>query len=201
MKFLLSFCASVLIATVLLGILPVNGEEAIYENTVRLHVIAKSDGDEDQALKLKVRDGILQLLEGELEGVCDSDRAAEIIGGMTDRLEDRAEEVLSENGCNDTVKVEFGIEEYPVRYYEGFALPSGTYRSLRVVIGEGEGHNWWCILFPSVCISDSVFAEEEYAEAGFTPEQYRIIDNGSPARYKVRFKILEILAVFVGIDY
>lgn len=201
MKFLLSFSISVLIATVLLSFLPVNGEEAIYENTVRLHVLAKSDSEEDQAIKLKVRDSVLSLLEGRLKNVTDPDEAAEKINGMIDELEECANETLLENGSADGASVSFGIEKYPIRYYEGFTLPSGTYRSLKVTIGEGEGQNWWCILFPSVCISDAVKAEDEYTEAGFTPEQYRIIDNGSPKRYKVRFKILEILAGFVGIDY
>ncbi|MBQ8523634.1 MAG: stage II sporulation protein R [Clostridia bacterium] len=201
MKFLLSLSTSVLIATVLLSFLPVNGEEAIYENTIRLHVLAKSDSEEDQAMKLKVRDSVLSLLEGRLVGVNDTQTASQVIEEMNADIKKCAEEVLNENGCAEKVTVDFGIEKYPIRYYEGFTLPSGTYRSLRIIIGEGEGQNWWCILFPSVCISDALFAEKEYTEAGFTPEQYRIIDNGSPKRYKIRFKILELLAGIVGIDY
>ena len=129
------------------------------------------------------------------------DKAEHIISGCLDEIESEAALTLLQNGCDCSITAELVYEEYPTRYYDGFTLPAGTYRSLKVTIGEGDGRNWWCILFPSVCISDAVSAQDEYIEAGFTPEQYRIIDNGSPRRYKVRFKILEILSDLVGFNY
>jgi len=201
MKFLLTLSISILAAAVLLNYLPVHGEEAIYESTVRLHVIANSDDEADQKLKLQVRDRILRLTEEKLSGITDIEEAETKISEILALLERSAEEVISENGFSYGVKAEIVSEDYPTRYYDGYTLPAGKYNSLKVIIGEGKGKNWWCILFPSVCISDAVCAEEEYVEAGFTPEQYRIIDNKSPKKYKVRFRILEILADLVGIDY
>ena len=196
MKFLLSISFSVLIATLLLNFLPVHGEEAIYEDTVRLHVIGASDSDEDQRVKLTVRDSVLQCVGEKMKSVTDRESAVRVLDGMKDEIKLCADETLRREGFNERVTVEFGDERYPVRYYDGFTLPSGTYKSLRVVIGDGDGRNWWCILFPSVCISNAVSAKEEYIATGFTPEQYKIIENTSGRKYKVRFKILEILSDF-----
>ncbi|MBR6808482.1 MAG: stage II sporulation protein R [Clostridia bacterium] len=196
MKFLLTFSFSVLIATLLLNFLPVHGEEAVYEDTVRLHVIAASDSEEDQEVKLKVRDSILRCISEEMKNARDTESAVRLIDSMKGEIKRCADETLKLEGFDDEVKIEFGHEKYPVRYYSGFTLPSGTYKSLRVVIGEGEGKNWWCILFPSVCMSNAVSAKEDYVMAGFTPDQYKIIDNKSSRKYKVRFKILEILSDF-----
>ena len=201
MKILLSICLSILVCTILLSYLPVHGEEAIYENTVRLHVIAASDSAEDQALKLKVRDSVLEYVSTRFKTVDDHGTACQLLDSMKEEIEERAEETLSAEGDAREVSVEFGLEKYPVRYYDGFTLPAGEYNSLRVVIGEGEGKNGWCILFPSVCITDAVKAKEDYVAAGFTPEQYKLIENGSGKKYRVRFKILEILSDAVGFKY
>ena len=142
MKILVSLCLSVLVCAVLLSYLPVHGEEEIYENTVRLHVIAASDSDEDQCLKLKVRDRVLECVSKKLEKVDDCVSASAILDEMKDELEECAEYTLYEAGDGRDVTVEFGREKYPVRYYDGFTLPAGTYNSLRVVIGEGEGKNF-----------------------------------------------------------
>ncbi len=196
MKFLLTFSFSVLTAFLLLNFLPVHGEETVYEDTVRLHVIASSDSAEDQNVKLKVRDSILRCVSEKMKSVKDAESAARLLDEMKDEIKICADETLKREGFDESVNIEFGEEKYPVRYYEGFTLPSGTYKSMRVVIGEGEGKNWWCILFPSVCISNAVKAKDDYVMAGFTPEQYKIIENGSGRKYKVRFKILEILSDF-----
>ena len=201
MKLLVSLCASVLIATVLLNFLPVHGEENIYENTVRLHVIAASDSEEDQSLKLRVRDSILELVTSELEGVSDNETACKVISYMTEEIEHCAENTLDDAGHPSDVTVSFDLEEYPVRHYDEFTLPSGVYKSLKVTIDKGEGRNWWCILFPSVCVKDASKAESDYIEAGFTPDQYKMIENSSGKKYKVRFKVLEILSDIFGFDY
>lgn len=194
MKIAVTLAACALVCSLFLNFLPVNGEEAIYSDTVRLHIRAASDSDEDQALKLLVRDRVLALLEKRLDGVSDSEAAAAMIEDSLDALESEAEKTLSENGSECKARVFLTLEEFPEREYDGFTLPAGTYRSLRIDIGKADGHNWWCVIFPSVCTVDAVRAEEKYAEAGFTPEQYRLIDNKSGGKYKVRFKILELLA-------
>ena len=101
------------------------------------------------------------------------------------------------------VQVELGRERYPVRIYENYSLPAGEYTSLRIRIGEGEGRNWWCILFPRLCTARATEEEvyEDFIAAGFTPEQYRMIKNESGPKYKIRFRILEILAQLTGMEY
>lgn len=201
MKYLLGFCSSVLIAFTLLNILPVRGEEKIYSDTVRLHVIAASDSDEDQSVKLKVRDTVLECVRGLLSDVTDHKDALAVIGESRDEIREAAESTLRELGVDDSVTVTLGKEEYPVRYYDDFTLPAGVYDSLKVTLGEGEGHNWWCILFPAVCAPDAVSAKDGYVEAGFTPDQYKLIEKGSGKKYRVRFRILEILSDIIGFDY
>lgn len=198
LKFIVSICASLLVAVLILGILPINGEEVLYDNTVRLHVKAASDKDEDQRLKLLVRDEVLGLISEKLEGITDRDEACTILAEASDEICAASESVLRREGADDCVSVTLTDEYYPEREYDGFSLPAGNYRSLKVVIGEGEGHNWWCILFPSVCTGDALKAHDDYVEAGFTPEQYRIIEHGSGKKYRVRFKILEILSDLFG---
>ena len=96
----------------------------------------------------------------------------------------------------------FDTEKYPVRYYDDFRLPAGEYTSLRVVIGSGEGHNWWCVLFPPLCTAASEEeCEEEFLAAGFSGEQYRLIKKDSDGRYKIRFKMLEVLSEAFGFEY
>lgn len=194
MKIIAILASCVLICSLLLNFLPVNGEEAIYSDTVRLHIKAASDSKEDQDLKLKVRDRVLDVLDEKMGSANSCDEAVELVECSLDKIKENAEDVLRENGRDFDVTVSLEHEKFPERKYDSFTLPAGTYRSLRVDIGKAEGHNWWCVLFPSVCTSDALRAEEKYAEAGFTPEQYRIIENGKSGKYKVRFKILEILA-------
>ncbi len=201
MKILLSLCISVLTAAVVISCLPVNGEEAIYSDTLRLHVIAKSDSEEDQKVKLVVRDAVMGVMEEAMRDAENAEEAYLAAESMTGEVRDAANDVLRELGCTDTAEVILGAERYPVREYDDFTLPAGVYNSLRVVIGEGEGANWWCILFPAVCVTEAVRAEKEYVEAGFTPEQYRLIENDSPGRYKVRFRVLEVLSGIFGFEY
>lgn len=194
MKVLICSCICILTVAVLFNILPIHGEEMLYDDTIRLHVKAASDTEEDQALKLKVRDSVLEVLSKHLNSVNDTQIAEKIIAENLSQIEAAANTAVEESGLMCDVSVSFEREKYPERQYDNFTLPAGEYRSLRVTLGNGKGHNWWCILFPTVCLSQSSDAEDKYTEAGFTPEQYRIIDNNSSRKYKVRFKILELLA-------
>jgi stage II sporulation protein R len=119
----------------------------------------------------------------------------------TEKIECIANEILKENGKTDSVKLEIGEEEYPLRHYEDFSLPAGTYTSVKVIIGDGEGKNWWCVLFPPMCTSYALgWDEEQYVSVGLSGEQYDLI-TGSSGEYKVKFKLLEIAAEAFGIDY
>ena len=200
MKCIAALCAAFLSAYTLLTCLPVHGEEEIYSQTIRLHVLANSDSEEDQAEKLLVRDAVLAYLEDSLAQSGSYDSALSAVGDHLEGIRKRAEESL---GNKYAVRVELGREKYPVRQYENYSLPAGEYTSLRVLIGEGEGKNWWCVLFPRLCTSRATEEEmyEEFIAAGFSPEQYRLIKNESSPKYKIRFRILEILSEWTGFDY
>lgn len=191
-KIILSLCASFLAAYMLVSVLPVNGEEQIYSDMIRLHVIANSDTDQDQALKLKVRDAVLETAE-KMELPEDKEQSEKVISDNKDTLKESAERIIEENGYDYSVNVELGTEEYPEREYDGFVLPAGEYTSLRVIIGEGEGHNWWCVLYPPLCKTAAEDREEVFVAAGFSEEQYRTITQTGKTKYKIKFKILEVL--------
>lgn len=194
MKMCISLAVSIVTAAVILSFLPVHGEEQIYDAVIRLHVLAVSDREEDQAVKRNVRDHVLAQITPMLDGVTERERAAEIVRENLQGLEDSIGTFLEAQGCRETVRLFFTEEMYPTREYDAFSLPAGEYLSLRVVLGEGKGQNWWCVLFPSVC---SRFAMQDtealYREAGFTPEQYRLITHTDTVQYQVRFRLLEIL--------
>lgn len=200
-KFIFYFCVLMVGVYCLLNVLPFNGEEEIYENTVRLHVIANSDSENDQKLKLMVRDAVLETVCG-ADTAENKDEAVKSISEMEKEIIFASEKVLKQAGCNDSVSVELGSEKYPTRYYEDYTLPKGTYTSLRVVIGDGEGKNWWCVLYPPLCTAASEGeAEEDFLAAGFSSEQYKLIKNDSGIKYKIRFKFLEILAEAFDFEY
>lgn len=201
---ILSASILILIASVITAFLPVSGEEAIYRDVIRLHVLAESDSAEDQATKLRVRDAVLDTVSALTESAADFDDAYAMLSASVPDIEAAAAARARECGTDAAVTVEFGREVYPVRYYEGYALPAGEYMSMRVVIGEGAGHNWWCVLFPPMCRTTAVDTssdEEKFFAAGFTPEEYRIIKKESPPKYRVRFKVLELLSETFGFDY
>lgn len=178
--------------------LPVHGEEKIYDTVVRLHVLANSDSEQDQALKLRVRDRILSVSAPLLEGCKTQKEAEEALRAGMPALEDAAREVIRENGYDYPVRILLDWEDYPTRTYEACAFPAGRYLSLRVCIGEAEGKNWWCVLFPPLCLSaagktSKKDREDEFVEVGLTPDQYRVItESGTDTRYKVRFRFLEL---------
>ena len=182
--------------TLILGLLPIHGEEKIYESVVRLHVLANSDSEEDQALKLCVRDRILLLTETLLAECKDRNQALIVMEENMELFRTCADAVIKEKGYSYDVEVELGEEYYPTRVYESSAFPAGEYTSLRIKIGEAEGKNWWCVLFPPLCLSaaSGKKKEEAFVAAGLTPEQYGIIiEQGDKAgKYEIRFKILEI---------
>ena len=200
-KILLTLSVLIVASAMLMSYLPVHNEEKIYDNVIRLHVIANSDSDADQKLKLKVRDAVLAVVSS-LPAAADKSDAEENIRGAEGLISSAAKRVLNENGSDDDVSIFFDTESYPVRYYEDYSLPAGKYTSLRVVIGEGQGHNWWCVLFPPLCAAAGKTDDEgEFLEVGFTGEQYRVIKNDTGSKYKVRFKILEILSDVFGFEY
>lgn len=187
-------CASILAAFLFVSVLPVHGEEKIYSDMIRLHVIAASDSEEDQAVKLLVRDAVLEVVESSIENVDNQEEAVAAIEAANDAISTAAKSVLEREGFDYPISVELGLENYPERVYEGFTLPAGQYTSLRVIIDGGEGQNWWCVLYPPLCTTAAEEREQVFITAGFTEEQYKTITETRGVKYKVKFKILEVLS-------
>jgi stage II sporulation protein R len=180
-----------------IGLLPVHGEAAVYDTVVRLHVLANSDSEEDQARKLRVRDAVLEVTTPLLANCDTRDEAEAKIHAHVDDIRAAALTVLAAEGCADDVFVSLGKEEYPERSYDAFCFPSGEYLSLRVGIGDAEGQNWWCCLFPPICLGAATVsketAEDAFIAVGLTPSQYKVITETDRPVYRVRFKLLELL--------
>lgn len=185
-RLLCAICASVLL--IWLVDLTVPAKEAeIYDAVIRLHVLANSDSPEDQEIKLKVRDAILAECEGLFDGASDTEDALKRIGHASEQMERIADRVLEENGFSYRAKAVFGVESYPTRSYDGVDFPAGDYRSLRILLGEGEGQNWWCCLFPPLCMSAST-AKESLDGVGVDSRSGKVFTKKT---YRFRFKLLE----------
>lgn len=190
-----------LVTLMALSFLPVHGEREVYDTVVRLHVLANSDTEEDQTLKLMVRDGVLEAAAPLVEGCTTQAEAVEALTAHLSDLESAALAVVESEGYDYPVTVLLGEEDYPTRVYESCAFPAGTYVSLRVLIGEGEGQNWWCCLFPPLCLSAATAKqdnEDAFIQVGLTKDQYGIITETGKTKYKVRFKLLEVLEDWFG---
>ena len=177
------FIASLILFTISAPLVSLS--EDISEKVFRLHIVANSDSEEDQNLKLKVRDKIL-IFADELYTDCQSvEEAKKLSKQHLSDFEQIAQKTLAFNGYDYEVKA-YTIKEYfSTREYDNFTLPAGNYESLKIVIGSGKGKNWWCVMFPSVCLSGCT---EDFNET-LTDDERRIIESKN---YKLRFKAVEI---------
>ncbi len=195
--FLLTFSIIISLMLPISAALPSREDMQLYDKIIRLHVIANSDTNEDQALKLRVRDGILATVSELLEGVSDRAAAEAVLSENLDVIQNAAQSVLRAEESEYHAGVTLTKEYYPTREYEGFTLPSGEYTSLRVLIGEAEGQNWWCVLFPKMCVTSKqkITASDDGAliEAGLTPSQVRIITGNSPD-VVIKFRFIEFFS-------
>ena len=162
-KRILTLSVIAAICLLVVGLLPVHGEEEIYDKVVRLHVLANSDSEEDQSVKLAVRDAILEVTVPLLQNCQTKEEAVQLLEENRTLLTETAQTVLREEGFDDSVSIEMGLEDYPTRTYDSLCFPSGEYISMRVSLGEGEGRNWWCCLFPPLCL-DAATVGKEVAE-------------------------------------
>lgn len=198
-KAIIAVVASALVFLTVNAVIPTKSEAEIYNSTVRLHVLANSNEELDQSLKLKVRDAILEEIEN--YSPKSKEEALSMIEENKDILVKIAEDVSKKEGFDYPVSIEVGYESYPTREYEGFALPAGEYTSVRVLIGNGEGENWWCVLYPPLCTSTAtVIDDEAYVDVGLTKDQYNLITQ-SNGQYKVKFKLLEMASQVFGFKY
>ncbi len=180
--FLAAFLAS--------GAMALQTGQALSDKVVRLHVLANSDSEEDQALKLKVRDRLLAYAEPILEGAADRREAEALLRRRLRELEDIAAQEIRANGYDYAVSVRLEDTAFPTREYEGFTLPAGRYLALRAVIGAGEGRNWWCVVFPPLCAAASAEVPAAALAAGMSPSQVGLITEENHG-YVLKSKLVE----------
>lgn len=161
--------------------------ENISGEVFRLHILANSDSAEDQNLKLKVRDEILLAGEKLFSSSASLEETINLCKENIALFQKTAEECLRKNGSDDNVKVYVDKEYFNTREYDNITLPSGIYNALKIMIGKGEGHNWWCVMFPAICLS-SVTDDEIN---NYLSEDEQALVN-SDSEYEIRFKIVEI---------
>lgn len=173
----------ILLCTLCIVFIPTDAEAAIYDDTVRLHILAPSDSIEDQTLKLKIRDKVLAEYGYLLREKKSSSEATDALFYSIKAIENDCNRWISELGYDYTATVTLGTEWYNTREYGTFVLPAGNYASLKITIGCGKGQNWWCVMYPPMCL-DAALKEE----SGYSEEERNLITND---RYRVKFKLLE----------
>ena len=193
-KTILRIEISILIALIICCTLNISAFSQQCENIrgkmLRMHVIANSDSTEDQELKLKVRDAVLNAGKEIFDGSITSSEAKEKISPQIDYLEKVALKTIADEGFNYKVKITIDKEFFNTRTYENsVTLPAGYYNAIKVIIGEGKGQNWWCVMFPPMCLPTAV-AECEISDV-LTDNETEIVTESE--KYKLKFKIIELI--------
>ena len=184
---------SAVLVVVLFGIGILAGDKYTLRNDlIRLHVVAASDSMEDQSIKLQVRDDILSYLQNHMPQVKNAREAKAYLSENLTQLQTVAEATLTRLGSLDRAQVTLTREEFPLRHYDTFSLPAGVYDSLRIRIGEGKGQNWWCVVFPSLCMgaTSQVFCEDA-VQAGMDPGLAGSLSG--TGQVQIRFFLLDCL--------
>lgn len=162
----------------------------LQDNIIRLHVVANSDSTQDQSNKLEVKDAVVSFLNEHMQSVQTKQEAREYLLSHTEEIECIAKETLRKLNCSDTVKISLAEEAFSTRVYDTFALPAGNYEALRIQIGSAEGQNWWCVVFPSLCIPKSTKAMSDVAaSAGFDDDLTNTLTGKQG--YRIRFFVLD----------
>ncbi len=172
--------------------------DEVKNSLIRFHVIANSDSDEDQNLKLKVRDAVLDYLYPLMNKSKSLEETRQIINCNLKTVQNIASEVIKDNNYKYNAKVTFKRENFPQKEYGNIILPQGNYEAFQIIIGQGQGHNWWCVMFPPLCFVDESKAVVEYDKTEEmvkdnrknNKEKEQKIENDNKIEYK--FKILEI---------
>ena len=190
MKKLFTLCVMVLCITLVIAVIPTEAESEIYEDTVRLHILANSDSKEDQNLKIALRDDILNEFSEQLSEYESAEEAKENLNSLLPDIESYCKEKIKEYGYSYSVNVTLTEEWYETREYDNFSLPCGYYTSLRVIIGDGEGQNWWCVMYPPLCLD--IATENAPGDDGikkYSDSQFKLISKNG---FQAKFKILEL---------
>lgn len=171
-------------------------QQHLAENILRFHVIANSDDAKDQKLKLQIRDKIGAYLQKELQGVDNREACEQVVNNHLAEIENYARVVIAKQGYSYGVTASVTDAEFPDKTYGNYRFPKGTYRALRVVIGEGAGKNWWCVMYPNLCFANSIYGivdenSDKELQAALTKEDYE--ELRAEGTMRVRFRYLNRL--------
>ena len=187
-----SYVIMILCVVLILAAMPTEREGAIYRDTVRLHILANSDSEDDQELKLAIRDRLLEKYGALLRESESKDNAVETLSRLETQIKSDVDAWIKEAGSEYECEVDLGVEWYETREYESFTLPCGYYTSARISLGEGDGRNWWCVMYPPLCLDLATEdAPSDDAILGYTKEEISLISKNG---YNVKFKILELIS-------
>ena len=169
-------------------------QQSIAHKILRFHVLANSDSDADQNVKKQVRDAVGTYLRPYLEECSDMEMTRKVVNEHMQEVIEVSKDVLRDNGFTYNVTAEITHTDFPEKVYGEYTFPAGEYEALEIRLGNGEGHNWWCVLYPNMCFQGAVYevVDEEADEAlreVLTPEEYAdVFDSG---KLEIRFKFLE----------
>ena len=192
MKSLNFFVLLILLVTLIATLIPTESEAEIYTDTVRLHILASSDTEKDQEIKLSVRDFVLENFGTRLSGFDNIENAKLNTEKMLPEIENSVNAYLTELGVDYGARVTLGKEWYDTRDYGDFTLPRGIYCSLQILLGSCEGKNWWCVMYPPMCLDLALEnAPSDDGIIDYTKEEAILITSG---KYSVKFKLLELVS-------
>ena len=193
MKTVVTSFLCVAIALFLLLALPTAGEEQVYDSVLRLHILACSDSTEDQNAKIAVRDALLSLTGEEMLAFSSLKEAETWVEANGERLTAEADRVLRERGCEYTARLSLGKKHFDTRVYENFTLPAGYYTALTVTLGEGKGQNFFCMLYPSLCVAPAL-GDTVSSDTVSEDDTRLFTDSG----YVLKLRSLELLSALFG---
>ena len=189
MKLFVKSACIAFVLVVIYSLIPFQAQCGNISNDVfRLHILANSDSDYDQSVKLKIRDRVLEYSKSLFESASSKEEAESLISQNLDNITQVAQNELQNLGCGQNVRAEIKKMYFTTRYYDSYTLPSGMYDALRITIGSGKGHNWWCVMYPSICIS-AASEQDEKAKKALDDGEYDIIKN---EKYSYKFKVVEL---------
>ncbi len=167
----------------------------IRNDTLRLHIIANSDTEKDQRIKLAVRDALLESGSNIFSGTVTPETAFITVAEEKENIEKTVKKILNENGVDYNTEINLTTEYFDTRVYDNnVTLPAGQYLALKIVLGEGNGKNWWCVMFPSLCLPAAEETDLSAIDSVYSENEKLIISNGQ--KYTIRFKLLEYLEKF-----
>lgn len=171
--------------------------KSISNKFLRLHVVANSDSTEDQMLKYQIRDAVLEYMEPTLKDAKSKEEALELLNNSKENIEKIAKKIAFDNNFNYDITVSIGNFYFPTKEYSNFILPNGFYDALQIKIGKAAGQNWWCVMFPSLCITEQscnfTNSSEEFLQENLSNEEFKVLyNNPENQQLKIKFKLIEL---------